>query len=94
MPALAFGIAIPTPGGVGGYHVAMRESLRWFSVPKDTAVGVGFLMHLVVVVPAIVLGLVALRTSGLRLAELKRAVSSISRLGAAETAPSGLEATP
>ena len=94
MPALAFGIAIPTPGGVGGYHVAMRESLRWFSVPKDTAVGVGFLMHLVVVVPAIVLGMVALRTSGLRLAELKDAVSSISRLGAVDPAPSGLEATP
>jgi len=72
----------------------MRESLRWFSVPKDTAVGVGFLMHLVVVVPAIVLGMVALRTSGLRLAELKDAVSSISRLGAVDPAPSGLEATP
>jgi uncharacterized membrane protein YbhN (UPF0104 family) len=92
MPALAFGIAIPTPGGVGGYHVAMRESLRWFSVPKDTAVGVGFLMHLVVVVPAILLGLVALRTSGLRLTELKRAVSGLSHLGAAQKAP--LEATP
>jgi uncharacterized protein (TIRG00374 family) len=90
MPALAFGIAIPTPGGVGGYHVAMRESLRWFSVPKDTAVGVGFLMHLIIVIPAIVLGLVALRTSGLRLAELKRAVSGLSRLGAAQQA---LEAT-
>ena len=92
MPALAFGIAIPTPGGVGGYHVAMRESLRWFSVPKDTAVGVGFLMHLVVVVPAILLGLLALRTSGLRLTELKRAVSGLSHLGAAQQAP--LEATP
>lgn len=95
MPALSFGIAIPTPGGVGGYHVAMRESLQWFSVPKDTAVGVGFLMHLVVVLPAILLGVVALRTSGLRLAELKRAVAGISRLGAAQqAAPSGLEATP
>ena len=94
MPALAFGIAIPTPGGVGGYHVAMRESLRWFSVPKDTAVGVGFLMHLVIVLPAILLGVVALRTSGLRLPELKRAVSGISRLGAAPQAPRGLEATP
>ena len=51
-------------------------------------------MHLVVVVPAIVLGMVALRTSGLRLAELKDAVSSISRLGAVDPAPSGLEATP
>jgi uncharacterized protein (TIRG00374 family) len=92
MPALAFGIAIPTPGGVGGYHVAMRESLRWFSVPKDTAVGVGFLMHLVVVVPAILLGLLALRTSGLRLSELKRAVSDLSHLGAAQ--PAALEAAP
>jgi uncharacterized membrane protein YbhN (UPF0104 family) len=94
MPALAFGIAIPTPGGVGGYHVAMRESLRWFSVPKDTAVGVGFLMHLVVVLPAIVVGLVALRTSGLHLAELRRAVEGLSRLGAAVPPSSPAEATP
>jgi hypothetical protein len=35
---------------------------------------------------------VALRTSGLRLTELKRAVSGLSHLGAAQKAP--LEATP
>jgi uncharacterized protein (TIRG00374 family) len=92
MPALAFGIAIPTPGGVGGYHVAMREGLQWFSVPKDAAVGVGFLMHLVVVLPAILAGVVALRTSGLRLGELKGAVAGLSRLGASDASP--LRATP
>ncbi len=63
LPILAFGVAVPTPGGAGGYHLAMKAGLAgFFGVPEAQAAAAGILMHLAVVVPVLVLGLVFLRT--------------------------------
>ena len=57
LPLLALGIALPTPGGAGGYHAAMIFGLtQLFAVPETLAVGAAFLVHAVVIVPFILLG--------------------------------------
>ncbi len=61
MPLLVLGIALPTPGGAGGYHAAMTFGLTaLFNVDPPTAVGASFLAHLIVIVPVVVLGVALL----------------------------------
>lgn len=57
LPLLVLGIALPTPGGAGGYHAMMRLGLiQLFGVAESQAVGAGLLQHAVIVVPIILLG--------------------------------------
>jgi uncharacterized protein (TIRG00374 family) len=52
LPLLVLGIALPTPGGAGGYHAAMRVGLiQLFGVAEPAAVGAGLLVHAAVVLP-------------------------------------------
>jgi uncharacterized membrane protein YbhN (UPF0104 family) len=84
LPLLAFGVAVPTPGGAGGYHAAMAFGLQMlFGVPADTAVAAGILMHLAVVLPVIALGLVLLRTEGISWADVLAAARGVRGLGGA-----------
>jgi uncharacterized protein (TIRG00374 family) len=87
MPLLALGIALPTPGGVGGYHAAMTFGLHGlFDVPREVAVSAGLLMHLVSTVPVILAGLILLRVDGLSWADLRAAAAGVARLGQAPAA--------
>jgi len=82
LPLLAFGVAVPTPGGAGGYHAAMAFGLEMlFGVPADTAVAAGILMHLAVVLPVIVLGLVLLKTEGISWGDVLAAARGVRGLG-------------
>jgi uncharacterized protein (TIRG00374 family) len=61
MPLLVLGIALPTPGGAGGYHVAMTFGLSsLFGVSQPVAAGTSVLVHAIVVVPIVLLGAVLL----------------------------------
>jgi uncharacterized protein (TIRG00374 family) len=52
------GLAIPTPGGVGGYHAAVAYSLvGFYAVPRDTAAAFALASHAVSFVPITILGL-------------------------------------
>ncbi len=91
LPLLAFGVAVPTPGGTGGYHAAMAFGLQMlFGVPADAAVAAGILMHLAVVLPVIALGLVLLKTEGISWADMLSAARSVRGLGR-EGGPSAAE---
>ncbi len=57
LPMLALGVAVPTPGGAGSYHGALKIGLVGFGVDETTAVGAAILMHLLVVVPPVLLAL-------------------------------------
>lgn len=82
MPMLALGVALPTPGGVGGYHAMMKAGLVYlFAVPQAAAVSAGILMHLVVVVPVLVIGVVLLWTEKLSWRDLLAAAREVRRLG-------------
>lgn len=84
LPPLALGVALPTPGGAGGYHAAMTLGLvHLYHVPEATAVGAGILMHLMVTLPVIGLGLVLLRADGLSWGDLTGLVRQVGQLGSA-----------
>ena len=85
LPLLALGVAIPTPGGVGGYHAAMQVGLtRLFGVDPTIAAGVGLLIHLAIVVPVLLLGSVLLYTEKVSIADLVAAGRQLRALGKAE----------
>lgn len=65
------GLAIPTPGGVGGYHAATAYSLAGFyAVPKETAAAFALVSHAISFVPITLLGLGFLLAGGLSLKSL------------------------
>jgi len=87
MPLLVLGIAIPTPGGAGGYHAAMKFGLtRLFLVSEPVAVGAGFLMHAVVVIPVVLLGSALLLVDRIPVQDLFRAARQVRDLGSSPAA--------
>ena len=74
---LVVGVAIPTPGGVGGTHEALRLGLTsFYGVDNDVAVGAAILQHAVNFVPVTVLGLWFIAREGLTLGRLREMSAS------------------
>jgi uncharacterized protein (TIRG00374 family) len=68
------GLAIPTPGGVGGYHAAVAYALAGFyAVPKNTAAALALTSHVISFAPITVLGLAFLVAGGFSLKTLSEA---------------------
>lgn len=66
------GLAVPTPGGVGGYHAAVQWALTsLFHVPIATATGVALISHAVSFAPISLIGFALFATSPLRKKGLK-----------------------
>jgi uncharacterized membrane protein YbhN (UPF0104 family) len=82
LPLLALGVAIPTPGGVGGYHAAMQIGLTsLFGVDPTIAAGVGILMHLAIVLPILLVGPALLYTEKISWSDLVAAGKQVRALG-------------
>jgi hypothetical protein len=82
-PILAIGVAIPTPGGAGGYHAMMKAGLVvLFGVGEVLAVGAGILLHLVSVVPVIVLGTLLFWIQKYSMADIRSGIREVKSLGA------------
>jgi len=76
---------LPTPGGAGGYHLAMKIGLmEFYGIAEPVAVSAGFLMHLAVVVPVVLLGVVLLIVDRIPLQDLVQAAKQVKELGRAE----------
>jgi hypothetical protein len=71
---LTVGVAVPTPGMVGGFHEAFKLALtQTYGVDAELAVAAGIAMHALSSLPVLVLGLVFLGEEGLtfgRVAEM------------------------
>ena len=69
---LVIGVAVPTPGAIGGFHEAYRlGATMFFGAPDDAAVGAAIVAHLFSIGPVLLLGLffaaqVGLNVSGMR----------------------------
>lgn len=73
LPLLVLGIALPTPGGAGGYHAGMVFGLtRLFPVDDAAAVGAAFLVHVGVILPVVVVGVVLLFVGRIPFGDLLR----------------------
>lgn len=69
---LVVGVAVPTPGGVGGFHEAYRiGATAFFGADNDTAVGAAIVLHAVSIGPVVVLGLLFTLQDGLKLGGLR-----------------------
>ncbi|MGH8678640.1 MAG: lysylphosphatidylglycerol synthase transmembrane domain-containing protein, partial [Burkholderiales bacterium] len=56
---LSVGVAVPTPGGVGGFHEAFRiGATAFYGVPNDRAIGAAIVLHAVSFIPVTLAGLV------------------------------------
>jgi hypothetical protein len=63
---LTLGVAVPTPGNVGGYHAAYRMMLtQVYGVDDGTAVAAGLASHALGNLPVLLLGLAFLGSEGL-----------------------------
>lgn len=73
MIVLAIGIAVPTPGGVGSYHLACKIGLtRFFHIPDVQAGAVAVVSHFINFVPITILGFLFLWKEGLSAAKLSQ----------------------
>jgi len=70
---LVLGVAVPTPGAVGGFHAAFRYgATAFFGASDDAAVGAAIVLHLFSIGPALALGLVFAAQEGLNLGGMRR----------------------
>lgn len=69
---LVVGVAVPTPGAVGGFHAAFRFAVTtFFNAPDDASVGAAIVVHLFSVGPTLLLGLMFAAQEGLNVAGMR-----------------------
>jgi len=72
MTLLVVGVAVPTPGAVGGFHEAFRfGATTFFHAPNDRAVGAAIILHAVSFVPVTLMGIVFMAQEGLTLGRMR-----------------------
>lgn len=72
MGLLTVGVAVPTPGGAGGFHLAYAHSLTtFFGADPDTAGAAAIVLHALSFVPITILGLVFMWQDGLSLGRIR-----------------------
>lgn len=65
--AAVLGLAVPTPGGIGGYHAAVQVALTdFYGVPVAAASGVALLAHAISFVPITAIGFLLFASSPMR----------------------------
>lgn len=77
---LVIGVAVPTPGAIGGFHEAYRiGATTFFGAPDSAAVGAAIIAHLFSVGPSLVLGLFFAAQVGLNFAGMRRMAEEANR---------------
>jgi glycosyltransferase 2 family protein len=69
---LVVGVAVPTPGGAGGFHVAYKYAvMHYFGGTADVAAAAAIMLHFVSFVPIALLGLLFMWQDGVTFSGLK-----------------------
>jgi hypothetical protein len=70
---LTLGVAVPTPGAVGGFHEAFRVgATAFYGAPDEAAVGAAIVLHLFSIGPSLLLGLLFAAREGLNIGTMQR----------------------
>jgi uncharacterized protein (TIRG00374 family) len=70
---LVIGVAVPTPGAVGGFHEMFRfGATMFFGAPNTAAVGAAIVLHVLSIGPALLLGLFFAAQEGLNFASMRQ----------------------
>jgi glycosyltransferase 2 family protein len=97
MTILVVGVAVPTPGAVGGFHLAYQIAVQvFFNAPADRAVGAAIVLHAISFVPVTILGIIFMAGEGLTLGGAKKLAAERSEHDESAPAPAldaqGIEA--
>jgi uncharacterized protein (TIRG00374 family) len=77
MTVLVVGVAMPTPGAIGGFHAAYQIAVQtFFGAPDDRAVGAAIVLHAVSFLPVTALGILFMAREGLTFAGAQALASS------------------
>ncbi len=69
---LVVGVAMPTPGAVGGFHAMFKFAVTtFFGAPDAASVGAAIVLHLITVLPSLLLGLLFAAQEGLNLTGMR-----------------------
>ena len=72
LAVLVVGVAVPTPGAVGGFHEAYRLAMTGlFGAPNDAAVGAAIVLHALAFVPVTLAGIVFMAQDGLTIGRMR-----------------------
>jgi uncharacterized protein (TIRG00374 family) len=70
---LVVGVAVPTPGGVGGFHEAYRVgATAFFGADNNTAVGAAIVLHAISMFPVALVALVFIIQDGVKIGGITR----------------------
>jgi uncharacterized protein (TIRG00374 family) len=70
---LVVGVAVPTPGGVGGFHEAFRAgATAFFGAQNDTAVGAAIVLHAISMGPVALVALLFMVQDGLKISGMAK----------------------
>jgi uncharacterized protein (TIRG00374 family) len=73
MTLLVVGVAVPTPGAVGGFHTMYKFAVvTFFGVPNDRAVGAALVLHAISFVPVTLAGLALMTREGLSFGRMRQ----------------------
>ena len=79
---LVIGVAVPTPGAIGGFHEAFRlGTTTFFGVPNDAAVAAALVLHAMSILPALLLGLLFAAQAGLNMSGMRRMADAAAEEG-------------
>jgi uncharacterized membrane protein YbhN (UPF0104 family) len=83
MSLLVVGVAVPTPGGIGGFHAAYRIAVTaFYAAPEDRAVGAAIVLHAISFVPVTIMGIAFMAQEGISLGNMRRLAERPDRVGA------------
>jgi uncharacterized protein (TIRG00374 family) len=69
---LVLGVAVPTPGAIGGFHAAFRYgATAFFAASDDAAVGAAIVLHVLSIGPSLLLGLYFAAQVGMNLTRMR-----------------------
>jgi len=82
MALLVVGVAVPTPGAIGGFHEAFRfGATTFYGASNDAAIGAALVLHVFSIGPSLLLGVVFAAREGLNLTKVRRLADRASEEG-------------
>ncbi len=79
---LVIGVAVPTPGAIGGFHEAFRiGATMFYGAPDEAAVGAAIVLHLFSIGPSLLLGLLFAAQEGLNVGGMRRLADQAEQQG-------------
>ena len=92
---LVVGVAMPTPGAIGGFHAAYQIAVQtFFGASDDRAVGGAIVLHAISFVPVTLVGIVFMAREGLTFGRARSLAAEVESTGSGGSVrPGGSEAS-